>query len=528
MATPLIDTILEVDDVQALQVDFSQLQKIPRETAEKIQTIIYYKDPEHFVYILTTNSYPEELSKITKQLTDQGLKTKVFYTSIEGFLEALTRYNQLAEQQSHQQEQQRIQQQAEGKSALQIIKQLYDKRLTMDPGDFIMEVVRLSFQSGASDLHLQPEESKIMLRLRLDGVLQDVIDFDQKDFWKYLQKLKFISGVKMNIAYLPQDGRFSFEASTPQGERKKVDARVNFMPGIESESTVIRFLDSQKGISTFQEIGFSDRNYEILKNYISKTTGIIIITGPTGSGKTTTLYSILHTLNTGKNKIITLEDPVEYEMSGIQQSQIDYSRGYDYETGLKAILRHDPDIILVGETRSQETAEISINAALTGHLVFTTLHTNSAIASIGRLISMDVRAYLLAPALQLILGQRLVRKICPHCATKRQASYAEDAEIKKTLEGLNNLGSIEIPDYQGEIIQANGCEQCNYTGYIGRIAIIELLEINDEIRKLIIDGGTDFEVFSKARLRGFITMQEDGILKVLQGITTIEEINRVT
>lgn len=528
MTTPLIDSILEINDVQALQVDFSQLQKIPRETAEKFQIILYYKDPENFVYLLTTNNYPEELSKITKQLTDQGLKTKVFYTSVEGFLEALNRYDQLEERQEQQQAEQRIQQQAEWKSALQIIQQIYEKRETMDPGDFIMEIVRLSFQSGASDLHLQPEDSKIMLRLRLDGVLQDVIAFDQKEFWKYLQKLKFISGVKMNINYLPQDGRFSFEASNPQGEHKKVDARVNFMPGMETESTVIRFLDSQKGVSTFQEIGFSDRNYEIIKRYISKTTGIIIITGPTGSGKTTTLYSILNSLNTGKNKIITLEDPVEYEMSGIQQSQIDYTKGYDYETGLKAILRHDPDIILVGETRSQETAEISINAALTGHLVFTTLHTNSAIASIGRLISMDVRPYLLAPALQLIVGQRLVRKVCPHCANQRKASYAEDAEIKKTLEGLNNIGNVDIPDYKWEIVQANGCEQCNHTGYLGRIAILELLEINDDIRKLIIDWGTDFEIFSKARLRGFTTMQEDGILKVLQGVTTIEEVNRVT
>jgi type II secretory ATPase GspE/PulE/Tfp pilus assembly ATPase PilB-like protein len=265
----------------------------------------------------------------------------------------------------------------------------------------------------------------------------------------------------------------------------------------------------------------------VLKKYISKTTGIIIITGPTGSGKTTTLYSILHTLNTGTNKIITLEDPVEYEMAGIQQSQIDYAKGYDYEMGLKAILRHDPDIILVGETRSQETAEISINAALTGHLVFTTLHTNNAIASLGRLISMDVKPYLLAPALQLVLGQRLVRKVCPHCATKRQASYAEDEEIKKTIATLQHLGNIPLPEYDGTVVQANGCEQCNQTGYIGRCAILEVLEITEEIRKLIVDQGTDFEIFAKARENGFITLQEDGVVKVMNGMTTMDEVHRV-
>ena len=253
-----------------------------------------------------------------------------------------------------------------------------------------------------------------------------------------------------------------------------------------------------------------------------------MITGPTGSWKTTTLYSILNTLNTGTNKIITLEDPIEYEMAGILQSQIDYTKGYDYETGLKAILRHDPDIILVGETRSQETAEIAINAALTGHLVFTTLHTNSAIASVGRLVSMDVKPYLLAPALQIIVWQRLVRKVCPHCSTTREASYAEEVEIQKTIESLENVGNIQIPEYTGETVKANGCVLCNQTGYLGRFAILELLEVTEEIRKLIVDGGTDSEIYSKARMRGFTTMQEDGILKVLQWLTTIEEINRVT
>jgi type IV pilus assembly protein PilB len=214
-------------------------------------------------------------------------------------------------------------------------------------------------------------------------------------------------------------------------------------------------------------------------------------------------------------------------MPGVFQSQIDYTKGYNYEIGLKAVLRHDPDIILVGETRSQETAEIAVNASLTGHLVFTTLHTNSAVASIGRLISMDVKPYLLAPALQLIIGQRLVRKVCPHCSTKRQANYAEDAEIKKVIENVQRLGNISLLKYDGQVMQVNGCKQCNQTGYLGRFAILELLEITEEIRKLIIDQKTDFEIFASARANGFLTMQEDGILKVVQGLTTVEEVHRV-
>ena len=526
MGTSLISSILDVDAVQALQVDFSQLKKIPKDIAEKIQTVMYYKDGENFVYLLTTNNYPDGVKNIVNQLENNNFKTKIFYTSIEGIKVALWRYTILEEREADDQKEQKKQQEAEGQGAVSIIQALYERRDAMEPGDFIVEMVRLSFQAGASDLHFQPELNKVILRLRLNGVMKNIITFDGKDFMKYLQKLKFMSGVKMNIDYIPQDGRFSFIATTPQGVQKKVDARVNFMPWIENESTVIRFLDSDKGVSTFEQIGFTDRNYELIKKYMHKTTGVNIVTWPTGSWKTTTLYSILHALNDGNNKIITLEDPVEYEVPWIQQSQINYEKGYDYETGLKAILRHDPDIILVGETRSKETAEISINAALTWHLVFTTLHTNSAVASIGRLLSMDVKPYLLAPALQMILAQRLVRKLCPHCKTKRKATYAENEQISKTLKDLINLW-VQVPWYTGEVFDAVWCSQCNNTWYVTRYAILELLEIDDEIRKIIIDRGTDFEVYARARQMGYITMQEDGIMKALKGETTIAEVNRV-
>jgi len=527
MGNSLISSILEVDAVKVLQVDFSQLKKIPKETAEKIQTLIYYKDPDNTLYLLTTNNYTEGVRNVLQQLENAGFKTKVFYTSVEGFNEALTWYQRLAEQESQQQQAQKQQQEAAWEGALSMMKALYEKRETMEPGDFILEMVRLSFQAGASDLHFQPELNNVILRLRLNGVMKNIITFDGKDFVKFLQKLKFMSGVKMNINYIPQDGRFSFQSTNPQGVQKKVDARVNFMPGIENESTVIRFLDSDKGVSTFEQIGFTDRNYELIKKYMHKTTGVNIVTWPTGSWKTTTLYSILHALNDGETKIITLEDPVEYEVPWIQQSQINYEKGYDYETGLKAILRHDPDIILVWETRSKETAEISINAALTWHLVFTTLHTNSAVASIWRLLSMEVQPYLLAPALQMILAQRLVRKLCPHCKTKRKATYAEDEQISKALKDLTNLW-VQVPPYTWEVFDAVWCSQCNNTGYTTRYAVLELLEIDDEIRKIIIDRGTDFDVYARARQMGYITMQEDWIMKALKGETTIAEVNRVT
>ncbi len=527
MPNQLINTILEVNDVQALQVDFSQLKKIPRENAQNIQVILYYKDEDNFVYLLTTNNHPEELKKIEKQLENQWLKTKVYYTSVEWFLEWMKWYEKLEAEEKQEQEEHEKREKAEWNSAITLMKQFFPKKDSLDPGEFILEMIRLWFQSGASDIHFQPEWKNITLRLRLDWILQDVVNFDAKDFWKYLQKLKFISWVKMNVDYIPQDWRFSFEATNHKWEKKKVDARVNFMPWMISESTVIRFLDSEKWITTFEEIWFSDKNYKILKKYISKTTWIIIVTWPTWSWKTTTLYSILNELNNWKNKIITLEDPIEYEIPWIQQSQINYSKNYDYETGLKAILRHDPDIILVWETRSKETADIAINAALTWHLVFTTLHTNSSVASIPRLLSMWVEPYLLAPAIQLILGQRLVRKICPNCATKRPANYAEQSEIEETLKRMDNLNIPNLPVFDWTLLESHGCSQCNETWYKWRLAILEALEITDDMRNLIIDKNNEASILIKARENWFTTLVEDWIIKVLKWETTLDEIHRV-
>ena len=527
MSNQLINTILEPDDIRALQVDFSQLKKIPRESATSIQIILYFRDEENCIYLLTTNNYPEELNKIIKQLDAQWLKNKVYYTSVEWFNEWLKWYDILEAQEQKEKEESEKREKAEWDSAISLMKQYFTKKEWVDPGEFILEMVRLSFQSWASDVHFQPEWKNVTLRLRLDGILQDVVTFDAQDFWKYLQKLKFISGVKMNIDYIPQDGRFSFEATNHEWIKKKVDARVNFMPWMSSESTVIRFLDSEKWISTFEEIWFTDKNYEVLKRNIEKTTWVIIVTWPTGSWKTTTLYSILNALNTWKNKIITLEDPIEYEMPGIQQSQINYAKNYDYETGLKAILRHDPDVILVWETRSKETADIAINAALTWHLVFTTLHTNSSIASIPRLLSMWVEPYLLSPAVQLILWQRLVRRACPNCSGRRPATYAEQVEIEKALKRISDVWFTDLPTFDGTVVAVQWCPQCNETGYKGRLAILEMLEITDEIRDLIVDKWNEPAILSKARLNGFLTMNEDWILKALKGETTMEEIHRV-
>ena len=526
MPTSLTKSILEIDDLHGISPNFEQLKIISQETAQKIETLIFGKDKNTFK-VLTTNNIPEWLTSLLKNLEDKGYKYEVFYTSSEGFAYVMSWYADMENIAGQRRDAEKKQKQAEGKWAIAMLKKVFEERDTMEPGNFIMEFIRLAFQTWASDLHFQPQEDGVVVRIRIDGVLQELVEFTHNDFRKYLQKMKFISGTKMNIDYLPQDWRFGFEATDTDGVERKVDVRVNFMPGIQSEWTVLRFLDPTRGITTFEEIGFTPKAYEILKRNLEKNTGITIFTGPTGSWKTTTLYTILSYLNDGKRKIITLEDPIEYELKWIQQSQINYNKWYTYEIGLKSILRHDPDIILIGETRSKETAEIAINAALTGHLVFTTLHTNSAIESIPRLTSMEIKPYMLAPSLNLIIAQRLVRRICAHCGTRRDADYWEQAEIRDAIKKIADVDHTSNLSFDGQVPQIVGCEECNGSWYKWRLAVIEMFEITDDVRKMIIDGKIGVDLYAKVRENGFLTLKEDGIIKMLQGKTTLDELRRV-
>ncbi len=522
----LTKSILEIDDIKNIKPNFDEIKILKRDVCEKTQTIIFDKE-WNTLKILTTNNFPEELKKIIEMLENKWLNTNISYTSKEWFDEAMKRYEEYDKLISKEKDAETKQSQASGKWAIWMLKEVFEKRSTMEPWDYIMETIRLAFQTGASDLHFQPQEDWVLARVRIDWVLQEILKFTHDDFKKYLQKMKFIAGTKMNIDYIPQDWRFSFEATSRKWEHKKVDARINFMPGIESESTVIRFLDPTKWISNFEKIGFVWKTYDTLKSGLEKNTGITIFTGPTWSGKTTTLYTILNYLNDWKEKIITLEDPVEYELAWIQQSQINYNKWYTYAKGLKAILRHDPDIILVWETRDWETAEISINAALTGHKVFTTLHTNSAIEAIPRLINMWVKPYMLAPSLNLVVAQRLVRGLCPHCSTKRDANYAEKTEIQDNIKKITDANPNIKLEFDWKVPQAVWCDKCNWSGYQSRIAIIETFKITDDIKKLIVEWRTWVDLYSKARENWYLTLREDWIIKMLKWETTLDEIRRV-
>ena len=524
--TELTKSILEISDIEGIKPNFDEIKILKKDVCEKTQTIIFDKIG-NTLKILTTNNYPEEVKKIINMLESKWLNIEIAYTSVAWFNEAMKRYDNYEKLEEIKSASETKQEQASGEGAIGMIKEVFEKRNSMEPGKFILEIVRLAFQTWASDLHFQPQENGILMRIRIDGVMQELLEFTHDDFKKYLQKLKFIAWTKMNIDYLPQDGRFSFEAINRNWEKKKVDVRINFMPGMESESTVLRFLDPTKWISNFEWIWFVNKTYDTIKKSLEKNTGIIIFTWPTGSWKTTTLYTILNYLNNWKEKIITLEDPIEYELPGIQQSQINYNKWYTYAKWLKAVLRHDPDIILVWETRDGETADISINAALTWHKVFTTLHTNSAIESIPRLINMGVKPYMLAPSLNLIVAQRLVRWICPHCATKRDANYAEKTEIQDAIKKITDANPNIKLEFDGKVPQTVWCNKCNGGWYKWRIAIIETFEITEDIKNLIIEWKTWIDLYAKARENWYLTLREDGIMKMLKWATTLDEIRRV-
>lgn len=530
MLNTLTKTILELSDVQWLKPNFELIGILPKPIATAVQAVIFDGEKNR-LSILTTNNFPTQLQQIIQRLESQGYICTLYYTDPAALEQALTWYDAKQQAEATAAAETLAQKEAAWANALSLITKTYDERSTRDEGDFIVDMVRYSFQSGASDLHLQPEEDGVHMRVRIDGVLKDLVMFDHEEFARYLQKIKFMSGMKMNIDYVPQDGRFSFTVEKG-GQIKTIDVRVNCMPGTHNESTVMRYLDGTKGIQSFEHIGFWGPNYELLKTGLQANFGLILVTGPTGSGKTTTLYSMLNTLNDGSRKIITLEDPIEYMVKGLQQSQINYNKGYDYATGLKAILRHDPEVILIGETRDAETAQIALNAALTGHLVFTTLHTNGALEAISRITNMWVQGYMLAPALSMVMGQRLVRKLCS-CATRKPADYAEAEQIKETIKKITEIRpgcrtpSDNVLAFDGQIMQAVGCSQCNGTGYKGRVAVVEILHITDEIKQMIISGKSTLDIYAKAREWGFLTLQEDAIIKLVDGQTTMEEVRRV-
>lgn len=373
----------------------------------------------------------------------------------------------------------------------------------------------------SSDVHIEPEEEQVKLRLRIDGLLQDVLFFDIKYYSQILSRIKLLAGIKLNVTDVPQDGRFTIES-----EEKEIETRVSTLPSQYGESIVIRILNP-KNIISIEDLGLRKDYEELFIDEISKPNGMILVTGPTGSGKSTTLYSFLQRISKPEVKVITIEDPIEYHLEGIVQTQVDKRKGYDFAGGLRSVVRQDPDAILIGEMRDNDTVNTAIQAALTGHLVLSTLHTNDAAGTIARLVSLGANPSNIGPAVNLVIAQRLVRKVCPHCNKK----ISSPEIYKKIKEGLKDISKdIKIPEITEnvEVPSAVGCELCNNTGYKGRIGIFEALIVDEEI-EIFINKNTEIaSLRNKMKEKGTTTMYQDGLIKVLEGITTLEEVDRVT
>ncbi len=498
---------------------------IPEEQAKELKVVCFlYTGPE--IRLGTTDATNEKVKELLYQLEERHKTHGVIYKISENsFKTALNFYRTLP----------KIRKVSKGVEITSDELEKYQKEI-QNVADLqktiskvsITDVVTLSLAAalrmGSSDVHIEAEEKGIVVRYRIDGVLQEVAVIPKEEWKQIVSRLKLVAGLKINITNKPQDGRFTIFL-----KEEKIEVRVSTLPTAFGESVVMRLLRPETISFDFERLGLRPLAYEKLKKEISKPNGMIMTTGPTGSGKTTTLYAVLRQLNTPGVKIITLEDPIEYKLEGINQSQIDSSREYTFARGLRSILRQDPDIVMVGEIRDLETAEISIQAALTGHLMLSTIHTNDAAGAIPRFISMGVKPFLLAPALRAIVGQRLVRRVCESCKKEAELDQEKLERIKKLL--------TEIPEASGEKIdlenlkfyKGNGCDECNNSGYRGRIGIYEVLLVNKEVEKAILEGKTsEYDMRQIAENQGMITMVQDGLLKAIDGQTTIDEVFRVS
>lgn len=374
-----------------------------------------------------------------------------------------------------------------------------------------------------SDVHIEPGEDTARLRYRIDGILQDIGNLPHSIYHLALARIKMLASMKLNIRDRAQDGHFFILL----GE-ERIDIRVSIIPGNHGENINMRLLNRDDVFVEMAALGLRGTSYAAIEQAIQRTNGMILNTGPTGSGKTTTLYSILQKINSQEIKIITVEDPIEYSLPGIVQTEVSKDREYTFATALRAIVRQDPDVVLVGEIRDDETADIAINAALTGHLVLSTVHTNNAIATIPRLLELGVKPSLIASAVNLIIGQRLVRILCDKCKEAYAPAPQTVRAIQKLLEMVSPQAHIEIPEKIELLYRPKGCLACNFSGYYGRKGIFEVIPITQALRDSIGELGTEKELFDIAYSNGLVTMSQDGLLKVLDGITTLDEVWRST
>lgn len=503
-------------DIKKQIIPHDVLTLIPEPIAQTYK-IISFKRENGFLKIASLDPLNLQIFEFIKRKTD--LELKIHLATPSGIKKALQYYhiglkaelNIISKEESYT-ELQKI------GSDLPIIK-------------IVDTLIEYAIIQNASDIHIEPAEKEVNVRYRIDGILKNIMNFPKNIQAGIIARIKILSNLKLDEHRLPQDGRFKIN-----GIDYKISFRVSILPTFHGEKIVLRLLNESSKMLSLEQLGFQSETLSIIKKNITKPHGIIFVTGPTGSGKTTTLYTIMNILNTQEVNISTIEDPIEYHMPRINQSQVAPKIGFTFAKGLRALLRQDPNIIMIGEIRDKETAEIATNAAMTGHLVLSTLHTNDAISSLPRLINMGVPAFLVVGTCNIVIAQRLVRKICKHCSQGYKLNNEQIEELRKKF-NIDSISKIlnekgKIPEGQNfnniSFFKGKGCNQCDNNGYKGRIGIYEILEMTPELSDLIISKASIEQIAELTRKQKMITMVEDGFIKAANGITTIEEIIRTT
>lgn len=519
------DLSMEYIDLKGFPIGPEILGLVDEEKAKEAQVIPFFHIGKQ-IRLATPNPDNPAIGDVVTAIKKEHPQADVrlYLTSAHSFSQAMKLYKSVAKVKKVQigvqiTDEQLKKFQEEVKTFAELEKRIPESTMT----DAFAMIVALAMNADSSDIHIEAEEEEIAVRFRIDGVLQVVARLP-KDLWhRLIARIKELSGMKLNISDVPQDGRITIKSKA-----EKMDIRVSCLPTAYGESVVMRLLRSGSISLTFEKLGLRQSSYDRLKGEIEKPNGMVVTTGPTGSGKTTTLYAILNKLNAPETKIITLENPIEYKLKGIAQSQIDHSKDYTFARGLRSILRQDPDVIMVGEIRDTETAEVAVQAALTGHLLLSTIHTNDAAGAVPRFLSMGVRPFLLAPAINAIIGQRLVRRICEHCKTEATLEFEQLEKVKQVIDDIPKNSGEKIPDVNNlKFYKGKGCANCN-NGYKGRIGIYEIFTINPEIEAAVLSGDvSEYKMREMTHAAGMLTMLQDGVLKAADGTTTLDEVFKV-
>ena len=514
---------LPFSDLKSAPVDGDALMLIDEETARRSQLAPIVKSGTNLTVVALD---PEniETAKTLKELGEKGFTVSIIITSPAALEKVLARYKTAKAPETFELGAIEVKEETlkEYESQIKDLSDIKNKVTRISATEMLEILIAGALRLAASDIHFEPEAQETRLRYRLDGVLNDVTTIDKDSYAKLLNRIKILSKLKLNIHNTPQDGRFTIKETSVD-----IEVRVSVLPSEFGETVVMRLLDPRTIKAKLEDLGMRDDLMKTVQEQLEKSTGSILTTGPTGSGKTTTLYAFIQHLNSSGTKIITIEDPIEYHITGISQTQVDSKKGYTFANGLRAIVRQDPDIILVGEIRDQETADIALQAALTGHLVLSTIHTNDAAGTVPRLIDLGIQPQIIAPAINMAMAQRLVRKLCQSCKFEDKLKPEILEELKNQLEPIK--GKYKIPKLDGslKVYFPGKCKECNETGYKGRVGVYEAFVITKEMERLILKTPAISDIRDLAVAQGMTTMLQDAYLKLLEGVTSTEEIKRI-